>query len=162
MINLPQYPILVDVMATTILTCLLLAIAVADVRTLRIPDSLNLALACVGLTICYTTQRYSVTYLIVSMAITSIALWGIGQLYFRLRGRIGLGLGDVKFAGAAATWIGLEGVPIMMSAASIGAIVFVVVRSSYGAGLAWELKVPFGPFLGLGLMSSWLMGQSLA
>ena len=66
-----------------------------------------------------------------------------------MRGRHGLGLGDVKFLGVAGLWLGAAWLPA-----------FFVVSGLAGAvlGLAWRrlgrgATFPFGPALAAGLMA---------
>jgi leader peptidase (prepilin peptidase)/N-methyltransferase len=80
----------------------------------------------------------------------SLVLWGIGQLYYRLRKREGLGLGDVKMVGMMGAFLGLSG-------ALFAVIVGSVLGSIIGIGYIWladkearSYELPFGTFLAIG------------
>lgn len=77
------------------------------------------------------------------------ALWGIGELYYRVRHREGLGLGDVKMAAMIAAFLGISG-------ALLTVIIGSVLGSVVGLSYIWLAKkdaatyeLPFGSFLAL-------------
>ncbi len=51
-----------------------------------------------------------------------------GQLYRRLRGREGIGLGDVKLAGVAGAWLDWQSIPIAVEIAALAALAVCLVR----------------------------------
>jgi leader peptidase (prepilin peptidase)/N-methyltransferase len=66
--------------------------------------------------------------------------------YQWLRGREGLGLGDVKLGAAIGAWLPLDLTPICFAVAAISALLFLVVRG--GNTMAHgETRLPFGAFL---------------
>ena len=70
-------------------------------------------------------------------------------------GRVGLGLGDVRMAGAGALWLPPVLLPAMMFGASVTCLVYAGIRSLAGSG-AGE-RMAFGPFIALAIMGLWLM-----
>jgi leader peptidase (prepilin peptidase) / N-methyltransferase len=83
----------------------------------------------------------------------------MGKAFRRWRGYAGLGLGDIKFAGAAGLWIGLQGVPIMILAASLSALVFVALQALVRRSFDRRAPLPFGPFLCTGTLLTWLFNS---
>jgi leader peptidase (prepilin peptidase) / N-methyltransferase len=75
-------------------------------------------------------------------------MFSIRAVFRRARNTDGLGLGDVKMAGAAAAWISPWSLPWFLLIASVSAIAYAIVVNINEAGR----KIPFGPFLGLGLV----------
>ncbi|MBI4889663.1 MAG: prepilin peptidase [Acidobacteria bacterium] len=79
-------------------------------------------------------------------------LWLVGELYSRLRGKEGLGFGDVKMVACLAAFLGLESTLLgLMAGSLLGAVI----------GLAYikirkldtdTYELPFGSFLGLGAL----------
>lgn len=134
--------------ATVVLTLLLLAIARADLRTLRIPDSLNALLAASGLALAVLGER---PWDHVIGALAGYALfWTIGEAHFRRTGREGLGLGDAKLFGAAGAWLGWQALPFVLLIAALGGLA--------AALLNRRGELAFGPWLALGLWVMWLVG----
>ena len=71
------------------------------------------------------------------------------RLYRALRGHDGLGQGDVKFAAAAALWVGLEGIPGLLLAAVASALASLLILRAQGYDLHGRLEISFGPHLAL-------------
>jgi leader peptidase (prepilin peptidase)/N-methyltransferase len=85
-----------------------------------------------------------------------VALLLLRALYRAARGASGLGLGDVKLAGAAGVWIGWAEIPWLVALAALLSLLVIPWRC--GTGL--RAAVPFGPALCLAL--SVLMAAQLA
>ena len=129
------------------LATVLLAEAVIDLEHGIIPDVLQLAAAALGLVALGLNDAWAEGGIGAALGL------GIGLVLrygFRaVRGRHGLGLGDVKFLGVAGLWLGAAWLPA-----------FFVVSGLAGAvlGLAWRrlgrgATFPFGPALAAGLMA---------
>jgi len=85
----------------------------------------------------------------VAAAFCSLALWGIGALYEKIRHREGLGFGDVKMVAMIGAFLGLEGVlmtlvvgSVLGSVVGLGFIIFARKDAS-------TYELPFGTFLGI-------------
>jgi leader peptidase (prepilin peptidase) / N-methyltransferase len=81
--------------------------------------------------------------------------------YRLLRGREGFGFGDVKFVGAAALWVGLSGLPLMLMIAVGSALATILLLRQQVRELNGADAVPFGPHLALGLWLSFLLGADI-
>jgi leader peptidase (prepilin peptidase)/N-methyltransferase len=139
----------------------LLALALIDLRTFRLPDALTLPLLAAGLLL--GTARTPVDMVLpnptdaaIGTAAGFLVLAGIRWLYARARGVEGLGLGDAKLAAAAGCWLGWAVLPLLLlfaaSAALVGALI--VHRRLRG-----DLAVPFGPALALAFWTLLLAAQ---
>ena len=95
-------------------------------------------------------------------AALALLFFGLREGYRRLRGRDGIGLGDVKLAGVAGAWLSWLAIPIAIEIAALAAIVVFAVRH-YVAGrpLDAALKFPFGLFLGPSIWLGWLLDVTL-
>ena len=136
---------------------LTLPIAWIDLRRRIIPDGLNLALLVSGLGIAawQAPDLASVLLRAGEAAVAFALFWGVRALHARLRGQIGLGLGDVKFLAAATAWTGLAGLPLLILVASLSALLVVVLRRLDAA-----TRLPFGPFLALGLHAALILAPA--
>ena len=75
-------------------------------------------------------------------------LWLFAEGYFRLRGREGMGLGDVKMMAMAGAFLGVRQAILMMLVGSIlGSVAGAIAIWGFGKGRDYEL--PFGSFLGI-------------
>jgi leader peptidase (prepilin peptidase) / N-methyltransferase len=141
-----------DVVFGLALLALVGAIAAIDWRRQIIPDELNLLLALSGLAYRWLDGNgFPVTALLSGVA-ASCALWAFSVGFQRLRGMVGLGLGDVKMAGAAAIWISPWNLPILLMSACLSALAVAALIALTGTRIGRLTRVPFGPFIGLGLV----------
>jgi len=81
-------------------------------------------------------------------AVGSGLLWGISELYFRVRGREGMGLGDVKMMLMAGAFLGTKRTLLTIFGGSllgsILGIAFIMARRKDS-----DYELPFGTFLGM-------------
>lgn len=141
---------------TLALTVILLAIAITDVREMRIPDVYNALIFCIGLLACALLHHQTVLWGLKSAVAGLIGMQAIRLLYLHFRHRNGLGLGDVKFTAAAGAWIGLEELPLMILIAAGSALACVALLSMFSSSrLLKNSAVPFGPFLAISLWTLW-------
>lgn len=81
-------------------------------------------------------------------AIGSGVLWLISEGYFRIRGREGMGLGDVKMMMMAGSFLGLKRTVLTLLVGSLlGSILGLAFILAHRKGAEYEL--PFGTFLGM-------------
>lgn len=143
------------ILAGAVLALLLAAIAREDLRSRRIPDPLTLALALSGaLAALLSEGRLPLDRAAAGLAAAAL-LWAVGAGFRRVRGVTGLGLGDVKMAGAAAFWISPWNLPLFLAAACLAALLAVGGAILAGRPPGRRTRIPFGPFLGLGLLLVW-------
>ena len=132
---------------------LTIPIAVIDLRRQIIPDGLNLALLATGLamTAWHDPEAFGLGLRCAEAALAFGFGWSVRALHARLRGRVGLGLGDVKFLAAATAWTGLAQLPLMILVASLAALLALGLFALSGRRVGAATRLPFGPFLVLGL-----------
>ena len=145
--------------ATIALAVVLGAIAIADFRRQIIPDGLNLALAGIGLSYQLAADADGLPVHLLFAATTFAAAWLLRRGHFLMTGRIGLGLGDVKMLAAAACWISPLLLPVLLFIASASALLFVGGQVVATGPAAARARVAFGPFIAIGLGSSWVLEQ---
>ena len=155
---MPASPILLSLFGG-VLVVLLAALAYTDATRMLLPDRLNALLAGAGLAQSLVLDLPPLRDAAAGAMFGASLFFLVGLGFRRLRGYAGLGFGDVKFAGAAGLWIGLEGVPIMILAASLSALVFVALRALVLSTFDRRAPLPFGPFLCAGTLLAWLLGS---
>jgi len=86
---------------------------------------------------------------LIGAAAASGLLWVVAEGYFRLRGREGMGLGDVKMMAMAGAFLGLQrGLLTILLGSLLGSLIGSAVIAFRHKGRDFEL--PFGTFLGAG------------
>ena len=149
-------------MDSTVLLDLLLAFQLSiiswiDFQRFVIPDILNLSLALCGFVVSEVVLDKTIVGILIESGLAVAVFLAIRKAYSSLRGKHGIGAGDVKFLGAAATWVGLAGIPWVILIASISGLMFAVAESIRGGEVKTDSRLAFGPHLSLGLMITWLL-----
>lgn len=148
------------------LALIMIAIAAIDARFFIIPNELSgaaLALALVNAAVLAPAEMWSAIGLaLLRAAVLGLLFYGLRALYRRVRGREGLGLGDVKLAAVAGAWLDWMSAPIAIEIAALSAIaVFAVRYYAGGRTLDVAAKFPFGLFLGPSIWLGWLIEATL-
>ena len=82
--------------------------------------------------------------------------------YFGVRGRHGIGLGDVKLAAVAGAWLGWTTIPVAIEIAALAALAVYVVRQFAGGRvMSATARMPFGLFLAPAIWVGWFLEQTL-
>lgn len=149
-----------QVWTSAALLWLLLALAVTDLRSFRLPDALTAALAALTLGAAWP-QGLLVTALAGAL-IGSGGFLLLRWLYSALRHREGLGLGDVKLMAGLGALTGPVNLPFLLLVAATGALVAALLAARGRPGrLRGDMPLPFGTALcGAGALL-WLLDKSL-
>ena len=143
------------------LALLMLAIAVVDARRFIIPDPLTVSAIALGFVYAGLEQPYDLVsalgVALVRGAVLALLFFALRAVYGRLRGREGLGLGDVKLAGAAGVWLDWWAMPIAIEIGALAALALYVVGHILGRRrIRATTRLPFGLFLAPAIWIAWL------
>ena len=148
-----------------LLTCLLgwvlLPLALIDRRHFLLPDALTLPLLALGLLGTVWLDPLSLPDHALGAAVGYTIFAAISLGYRRLRGRDGLGWGDVKLLAACGAWLGWAGLPSVVLMASILGLLEALLPRLRGTGPPAEERIAFGTWLCAGLWLGWLYGPQL-
>jgi leader peptidase (prepilin peptidase)/N-methyltransferase len=155
-----------------VFAALLVVLTVTDYRERILPDLVNFTGLGLGLALSLFTQPMDGTAMwlssrlfdfpppasavsfadaLLGAAAASGLLWLVAEGYFRMRGREGMGLGDVKMMAMVGAFLGLQRALLTILLGSlIGSVIGLAVVSLWRKGRDFEL--PFGTFLGAGAM----------
>jgi leader peptidase (prepilin peptidase) / N-methyltransferase len=139
-----------SILLLTLMT-VLLCIAVVDSRQAIIPDWCNLIILFAGFAGTAAGYGPSPAEAIFAVLIAFSVVLLLRHAFFLWRGQAGLGLGDVKFLAAAATWTGFAGMPTLVLIASLSGILYLGARLLLGLLVTSDMRIPFGPHLAAGL-----------
>ena len=152
-----------------LLSALLVGLTFADLEARILPDEFTLGGIAAGLVLAwFVPVNDEIAQVLLWLAgvhgnahLTSLAaallgailpgalLWFGGWLYFKMRHREGLGLGDVKLVAMVGAFLGLHGALLMLIGGSLaGSLIgYAYIRFTHKDPATYEL--PFGTFLGL-------------
>ncbi|MEM7620869.1 MAG: A24 family peptidase [Pseudomonadota bacterium] len=147
------------VLISLALMIVLALVSEIDMRIQSIPDVLSLGLLVGGL--CIVSLMSSALLIPHFLAAGAGLLFfaALSYIYYKWRGRYGLGLGDAKLFGAAGAWVGLLGLPSVLLWATLSALGVVVLRVMFDKTFATTQRIAFGPYLAFGLWIVWLFGS---
>ncbi len=133
---------------------LLVAAAVIDARTRRLPDVLTLPLIVLGLLAAWALGLPLWLHGL-GAALGYLLMAGLELGYRRIRGRDGLGRGDAKLLAAGGAWCGALGLAPVLLIASASGLLFVLILRVAGRAMSAEAAIAFGPFLAFGIALVW-------
>src|SRR5256885_4657216 len=148
------------------LALIAIAIAVIDARWFIIPNELSAAGFALALVNAASEAPdaiwEAIGIAVLRGSVLALLFLGLREIYRRLRGHDGIGMGDVKLAGVAGTWLGWTTMPIAIEIAALSGIVVFGVRYYAGSRvLDVSVKFPFGLFLAPSIWIGWLIEMTL-
>ena len=141
---------------TCVLGWILFALAAVDALALRLPDIFTLPLIAAGLLV--SLKLGDPLDHAIGAAAGFLVFYAIQFLYFAVRKREGLGLGDAKLAAAAGAWLGWQALPGIVLIACAVAAVWIGVALIRRGKTVLEEQIPFGVPLCLAIWIVWLYG----
>lgn len=152
----------VIILQLALLSGILAVVAVVDVRTQTIPDVATALLAGGGLLFAALDSFATLQWSMATGAVYFLLFWTIRRVHWQLTGRIGMGFGDVKLAGAAGLWLTPAFLPMFMGFAAISALLVAGAWANFAGPGFLSRRIPFGPFLAFSLLACWLLRVSSA
>jgi leader peptidase (prepilin peptidase) / N-methyltransferase len=148
------------------LALVMLAIAVVDRRRFIIPNSLNAAGLALGVVHSVVLGQEDVgaalAGAVLRAAVFALAFFSLRLIYARLRGRQGIGLGDVKLAAVAGSWLDWSIMPIAVEIAALSALsVYALRRYALRRPLRPTSRLPFGLYFAPAIWIGWLLQTTI-
>jgi len=140
----------------------LLALAVIDYKHFLLPDFLTLPLIPLGLLVTWANDPSALIHHVVGVAAGFGFVVILREVYRRLRGREGMGLGDAKLFAASGAFVAWQALPSVILIASFTALALALLRTLQGANISLADRMPFGTFLCLATWIIWLYGPLTA
>jgi len=141
-----------------VLAGLLVALSIADLKTFRLPNVLTYTLIGTGLLqalIMFGRKMDNIWSGLPNHLIGAVAgylIFVIIEVTFKkVRGVDGLGRGDAKLLAGGGAWCGWMALPFIVFIGSFMGLVAALFPSIRKQG-----RIPFGPFLALGIISVWI------
>lgn len=121
-------------------------LASIDLRTRLLPDALTQPLLWMGLTYAWWQGAAALHQSLAGVALGWGLLWTLNAMYLMVRGRPGVGGGDVKMLAALGAWAGWQGLPSLLLLASLLSVLVAMLAQG---GIRLRGAQPFGPYLSL-------------
>jgi leader peptidase (prepilin peptidase)/N-methyltransferase len=164
-----------------IFSALMIVLVFTDLRERILPDVVNYSGFAMGLALSLVTKPadgaalwlanrvfdfpppspvISLADALLGAAFGSGMLWLVAEIYFRMRGREGMGFGDVKMMLMAGAYLGLKRTLLTILAGSVlGSVLGLAFMLARRKGSDYEL--PFGSFLGMAAVLVMFFGTPL-
>jgi leader peptidase (prepilin peptidase) / N-methyltransferase len=146
------------------LALVMIAIAVIDARHFLIPNELVLSGLVLGLAAAAAQPGRWVTNVAGAAGrglVVALLFLAFRTLYRLLRGREGIGLGDVKLAAVAGAWLGWTAVALAIDIAALSALAAVLLDTLRGRKFTATTRVPFGLFFAPAIWLAWLVDTTI-
>lgn len=144
-----------------VLCFLLLGLAAMDAETLRLPDAFTLPGIVLG--VLYSgllCGRIRCALMSLAWAAAAAALLlGVAGIYWLLRRRMGIGIGDAKLIAMIAAWLGPAGALLALFLAVLAAAIFGIGLSAARRKFDAAAALPFGSFLCAAALYAIFQGQ---
>ncbi|MBL8688538.1 MAG: prepilin peptidase [Rhodospirillaceae bacterium] len=144
------------VLAHALLGAILTALVVVDLRRQLLPDALVWPLLPLGLLQAWLVG--DIPAAVAGAVFGGGLLWLVRAIHRRIRGREGLGLGDVKLMAAGGAWVGAAGIGPVLLVAALATLAAVGIAYLSRRGPSLASRIPFGPGLAFGLFAVTLFG----
>ncbi len=152
-------------LAAALLVFSLLTLAVIDLRTQLLPDSIVLPLLWAGLCVNLFGLFAPLADAVIGAVAGYLSLWLVFHAFRLATGKEGMGYGDFKLFAALGAWFGWQSLPLIILVASASGSVLGGLMLVSGA-LERGKPMPFGPYLAAGgllllffrdTLAGWLM-----
>ena len=142
-----------------VLGCILIVLFAIDLEHHLLPNVITLPGIAAGLAFSVVTDPGWIDALI-GIVVGGGLLWSVAEIYYRVRGEEGLGMGDVKMLAMIGAFVGwkLTLVTLMMASFS-GSILGVFLIATRRGGMKYAL--PFGTFLAMGAALAATVGPGI-
>ncbi|MDR3053872.1 MAG: A24 family peptidase [Zoogloeaceae bacterium] len=138
----------------------LLALAMIDLDTQLLPDSITLPLVWLGLLFNLSGQFVSLSDAVIGAAAGYLTLWSVYWAFKLATGKEGMGYGDFKLLAALGAWMGWLMLPVIVLISSlVGAAIGIglIVFTRHGR----NVPIPFGPYLAIAGVIALFWGKNL-
>ena len=151
-----QFGFGLNLLAACLLLWVLMVITWIDIDTYLIPDQLSLSLLWLGLFFSLFDFSISSEHAIQGALVGYLSLWSVFHLFKLITGKEGMGYGDFKLLAAGGAWLGPELLIVVLFIASVSGLLVALLQAMIKKG---NNKIPFGPYLSIGIMVSYIYGD---
>ncbi len=153
-----MYGVDIHFIAAALLVWFLLVITWIDIDTMLIPDQLSLSLLWLGLFFSLFEFSVAAEVAVIGALVGYLSLWLVFHVFKIISKKEGMGYGDFKLLAAGGAWLGYEPLILVLLLSSV---VGLLVALGQMMMKQVQAKIPFGPYLSIGILLTYLAGDSL-
>jgi len=143
-----------------VFTWSLICLALIDLHTTLLPDSITLPLMWLGLLISLYPVFVNTHQALIGAAAGYLSLWLVFQTFKLITGKEGMGFGDFKLLAALGAWLGWVKLPIVILLSSLaGAVIGITMMVFFKHRR--DKPIPFGPYLAIAGFIALIWGNTL-
>lgn len=133
-----------------VFSSLLLICSVIDMHHKIIPDVISLPMILLSPLVALLHPELTLRSSLLGVLIGGAGIYGIAWLYYIIRKREGMGMGDAKLLAAIGGWLGYQSLlPTILIGSVTGSVIGIaLILKSRQANM--QTEIPFGPFLAFG------------
>jgi leader peptidase (prepilin peptidase) / N-methyltransferase len=150
-----------DAVFSALLAGTVLWVAAVDVSRFEIPDTANIAILVLGViwsALSMGIDSEVIGELAARILLAAGLLFAVREVYRMVRHVHGLGLGDVKLAGAGAAWLSWPHFVLAVLVAALAGVLLVLIRAvRSGERIQASAAIPFGALLAPAIWASWVV-----
>ena len=152
-----QHGMTLEALTGAVFFTILLGIALTDLRAYIIPDEFSVGGLVIGLLLALAGGLHALGLAALGAAAGFALLWLVGTLGTWAFRKDAMGGGDVKMMAMVGAFVGWKGVLLtVFLGALLGTLVFVPITL-----VKKDKLVPFGIFLAVGAVATWIVGDSI-
>lgn len=151
----------VDIIGGLVFASVLICLILIDYDTFLLPDELTLPLTWLGLLFNLNGNICGgLSNAVIGAVVGYLILWIIYWLFKLITKKEGMGYGDFKLLAAIGAWLGWHNLLSVLILSSLSGIVYALIMRSSGR-LKKGNPIPFGPFLGVAGLLTFLFANRL-
>ena len=152
-----RYGLTLEAARGAVFATLLLGIAMTDARAYIIPDEFTLGGLALGIAFALAGGLPMLLDAVIGALTGFVLLWAVGAAGTKLFKEDAMGGGDIKMMAMVGAFLGWQGVLLtIFLGAVLGTVIFLPLTLAGRRAL-----VPFGIFLALGALATWLVGPAI-
>lgn len=146
-IDLPQF---IRFAHALVFCSLLLICSVIDLHHKIIPDRISLPMIALSPLVAYVHPELTLRSSLLGVLLGGAGVYLVAWLYYAIRRREGIGMGDAKLLAALGGWLGYQClIPTVLFASVTGSVIGLLLIV-WNRRNTMQTEIPFGPFLSLG------------
>jgi len=157
--GLYKFGLSIKALEFVVLTSAMLILFFTDLDERILPDKITLGMIPIGLIFAYFSFDRTLNQSLVVAIAGAGGLWLIAWIFFKIKKIEGMGMGDVKMLALMGAFLGTKSLLALLIASLLGTVVGLFII--YGLKKGRDYEIPFGCFLAIGTVITYLFGNEI-